>query len=344
MTKKKTNSATHMSDIARKAGVSLATVSRTFNPATAHLVTDKTRERILRIARAQNYTPNRLASALSSGTTKTIGLIFPPTTHFSESTFDISILTSSVAQLHEHGYDLKVHFLTPDNTDVYPAQLAAQLAVDGLILAGIPAHYTLHSSPGFSGNIVLLSTYSAHSYPHIDADNLSAGHAAARCFIQHGHTALAIIAGPRDSQNAIDRTTGFIKEATAAGISIQRKWRIHCDYGYEDGTRAAQKLFKPSSHPTAVFCVSDEIALGTLAVLRHMSLNCPKDVSLIGFDNAPTTAHTTPPLTTFAQPFDEMVSAAVTSVLKQSGERNTDALSAFPVSLIERESVAHIRQ
>lgn len=334
-------SPTHMSDIARKAGVSLATVSRTFNPATAHLVKETTRRRVLRVASSLKYTPNRSASALSSGSTKTIGLVFPPTSHFSESTFDVSVLTSTVSSLYARGFDLKVHFLSTTDTTLSPTHVCAHLAVDGLIFAGIPHTYSIeHAGADTHANAVLLSSYSSSELPSIDADNHAAGRTAAEYFLDRGHTRPGILAGPDSSQNAVDRMNGFLDVLHEHSISIPATHCVHCNYGCDDGARAAHTLFSSSPPPTAVFCVSDEIALGALRTLRTLSLACPHDVSLIGFDNAAATAHTTPPLTTFSQPFDRMIPAAVSCLLDDT----LPETRVFPATLIERDSVADNRK
>ena len=332
---------THMHDLAHAAGVSPATVSRVFNPATVHLVKAATRQRVVRLAQELGYTPNRSASALSSGITRSIALVFPHTTHFTESTFDVNVLTHTVATLQPAGFDVKVHFLPPRPGRVDISQLAAHLAVDGLIFAGIPRAYqltqlTMPQAP----RVVMLSSYKLAHVAAVDADNKAAGKRAADYFIACGHTALGMLTGPADSQNAIDRTAGFRAAVRSANLPQRNRWFAPCDYGIDDGEAAARKLLGRTARPTALFCASDEIALGALRAIRALGLDCPDDVSLIGFDNAQATAHTTPPLTTFAQNFDVMVPAAIELLLAQLNGGGGCARHTFAAQLIERASVA----
>jgi DNA-binding LacI/PurR family transcriptional regulator len=330
-----------MEDLARAAGVSPATVSRVFNPAMAALVRPATRNRILQLAARLRYTPNRLASALSSGQTRSVGLVFPHTTHFTESTFDVNVLLHTVAALQPAGFDLKVHFLPPPPQVIDPLALAAHLSVDGLIFAGIPRAYRLGRVARTSAvRLVLLSSYKVAGVASVDADNIAAGRTAAQHLITHGHTRLGMLTGPPDSQNALDRAAGYRAAIRAAGLPLQDAWFVASAYGSEDGAAAARELLAHQPRPTALFCASDEIALGALRCVRDLGLACPRDISLIGFDDAQATAHTTPPLTTFAQAFDELAPAAVRLLLQQFSGSFAHPRRRFPAALIARASVA----
>ena len=98
-------------DIARKARVSPATVSRAFNPAQFHRVREKTRARIMKVAKKLGYQPNRFARALSGGMSDTIAIILPPTMHVAESVYDMRVIAAAASALQEALYDVKVHFL-----------------------------------------------------------------------------------------------------------------------------------------------------------------------------------------------------------------------------------------
>jgi DNA-binding LacI/PurR family transcriptional regulator len=330
-----------MDDLARAAGVSSATVSRVFNPATEHLVKPATREHVRRLAEELAYTPNRLASALSSGMTRSVALVFPHTTHFTESTFDVNVLTHTVAALQPEGFDVKVHFLPPEPAGIDVHQLAARLAVDGLIFAGIPRAYRLtHIAAPQAPRVVMLSSYKVPNAASVDADNTTAGRRAAQYFMARGHGELGMLTGPTDSQNAVDRTNGFQAAIRDAGLTVRADWFVPGPYGIDDGQEAAHSLLATPPRPSALFCASDEIMLGALRAIRGLGLTCPDDVSLIGFDNAQATAHTTPPLTTFAQSFDVMAPSAVEMLLAQLDGATLHSHRTVPAALVERASVA----
>ncbi|MCX7001925.1 MAG: LacI family DNA-binding transcriptional regulator [bacterium] len=331
-------------DVATAARVSPATVSRALNSELAHLVNPATRARILRVVAARNYQPNPFARALGGGSSKSFALVFPPTTHFIESAYDTHVIVHTVAAVHDIGYDLKVHFLGDDDAGKTTDALLRQLAVDGLILAGVPRACRLVLPPVPAASpVVFLNSDAPPGAGSVDADNLDAGRQAAAHLLQHGHTALGMLCGRRDSRNAIDRTHGYRRHLRACGVRLQPHWFAHCDYGIREGHAAAGALLARTPRPTALFCASDEIALGVLQACHELHLRCPHDLSLIGFDNALAVQHTTPALTTFEQPIADMTRAAV-AMLQESIRTHTPATHVLcPVRLIERDSVRRLR-
>jgi len=329
-------------DVAQAARVSPATVSRALNSELAHLVNPATRARILRVVAARKYQPNPFARALGGGSSKSFALIFPPTTHFIESAYDTRVIIHTVAAAHDIGHDLKVHFLGRDDEGKTIDELLRQLAVDGLILAGLPRACRLAVPSMPVPPVVFLNSDAPPSAGCVDADNLAAGRQAAAHFLQHGHTALGMLCGRHDSRNAIDRTHGYRRHLRACGVRLRPHWFVHCDYGIREGYTAARALLARTPRPTALFCASDEIALGVLQVCHELHLRCPHDLSLIGFDNAIAVQHTTPALTTFEQPIAEMTHAAVLMLQESIRAHTPTAQVLCPVHLIERDSVRQL--
>ncbi len=330
-------------DVAAAARVSPATVSRALNSEQAHLVNPDTRARILRVAAARKYRPNPFARALGGGSSQSFALVFPPTTHFIESAYDTRVIVHTVAAVHDVGYDLKVHFLGRDDAGKSTDELLRQLAVDGLILAGVPrvCRLVLPATPA-APPVVFLNSDAPPGAACVDADNLDAGRQAAAYFLQHGHTALGMLCGRHDSRNAIDRTHGYRRHLRACGVRLRPRWFAHCDYGIREGYAAARALLARTPRPTALFCASDEIALGVLQACHALHLRCPHDLSLIGFDNALAVQHTTPALTTFEQPIAEMTRAAVTMLQEHTRAHTPTTHLMCPVQLIARDSVRRL--
>ena len=332
-----------MRDVAKKAGVAPATVSRAFNPKLTHLVKEKTRKHIFLTAKKLNYQPNRFARALGGGQTGNLALIFPHTLHFVESVYDVRVIVHTVQALQNLSVDLKVHFLQKSEIGISIGELRRRLAVDGLIFAGHPNQNRIEiSDPDENKKVVFLNSYRESNFFSIDADNLKGGALAAKCFIQNGHTKLGMLCGRKDSQNALDRTLGFKNQISSDNLSVENKWFVSCDYGIKDGYDAAVSLINRKSSPTAVFCGSDEIALGALNAVKDCSLKCPDDISLIGFDNSTTVEHTSPPITSIDQPISQMSRAAVDFLLSDSSNSETGMSLIFPVKLVERDSVSKI--
>jgi DNA-binding LacI/PurR family transcriptional regulator len=159
----------------------------------------------------------------------------------------------------------------------------------------------------------------------------------------HGHTKLGMLTGPLDSKNALDRQKGYRDAIRAAGLPVEEGWFSPSFYGAQPGYEAAQKLFTGTQQPTAVFCANDDIASGALRAFRKRGLHCPRDISVIGFDDFLVARYTTPPLTTIAQSIEEMVRLAIQYILQMMRQSAPVVRMIVPVRLIERESVATIR-
>ncbi len=327
-------------DIARAAGVSPSTVSRTFDPAEKHRISEKTRKRIERVAEKHRYLPNRIARALSRGGSETIALVLPDSLHFSESEFYARVVMHAGAALSESHFDLKLHMLRPGETHESFAGLLQSLAVDGLLIAGVPTSERFAvSGIGTDNPVVMLNSYAEPSVSSVNVDNVHGGDLAAAHFIANGHTALGMLTGPKVSRDAIDRATGFRKRMITEGLNVNEKWFVPCEYGVQEGFEAARRLLRRARRPTAVFCANDEIALGALRAVKGCGLDCPDDISLIGFDNFSAVRHTSPPIASIEHPIAEMADAAVDLLLKLIAGSVSVMQITFPVTLLERESV-----
>lgn len=330
-------------DIARKARVSPATVSRAFNPAQVHRVNDKTRERVIKVAQKLGYQPNRFARALSGGMSDTVAIILPPTMHVAKSIYDMRVIAAAASALQEATYDLKVHFLREEEKGMLLRDLRTRLGVDGLIIAGVPSDYRFAHDTSGPIPAVFLNSYLETAAFSIDADNIHGGRMVADYFISRGHVEIGMLCGPGSSRNAVDRAHGFRQQITAAALKVNPGWFIECDYDSAAGYMACRNILKQPERPTALFCASDEIALGALQAINDEGSRCPDDISLVGFDNAAAIAHTRPPLTTVEQPIETMAQQAVEKLLRIPHEPLTASRLVFPVTLIERESVKTIK-
>ena len=220
--------------------------------------------------------------------------------------------------------------------------LRTRLGVDGLIIAGVPSDYRFAIDTGGPVPAVFLNSYLETAAFSIDADNINGGRLVAEYFISRGHVKIGMLCGPGSSRNAVDRVQGFRQQLTAAALAVHPGWFIECDYASAEGYKACRKILKQREKPTALFCASDEIAIGALQAINSEGLRCPDDISLVGFDNAPAVAHTTPPLSTVEQPIETMARQAVEKLLRIPHEPLTASRLVFPVTLIERESVRMI--
>jgi len=330
-------------DIARAAKVSASTVSRSFDSANKHRISEKTRKHIYKVADKYGYQPNKIARALSRGGTDTIALVLPDVEHSSESEYCTRVIMRTVATLGNLKFDLKIHTLNNSESNCKLTELLAKFTVDGLIITGFTTqmHFS-GSSRQESLPVVILNGYEIPSATRIDADNVAGGRLAADNFINSNHVNLGMLSGPKYCCNARDREYGYRSRLKEAGLTLNEEWFVSGDYGEPSGYDAAMKLLKQPCKPTALFCANDELALGALRAIRKCNLKCPADISLIGFDNFSAAQHTTPPLTTIEQPINIMVNEAIDHLMKIINKKAPLKRVVFPVEIVKRESVSEL--
>jgi LacI family transcriptional regulator len=185
----------------------------------------------------------------------------------------------------------------------------------------------------------MINSGQRHRITTITPDNAQGGFLAAEFFHKKGHENLGIITCLPDNSDMIERKNGFIKYLKQNKLKVNKNWFLNCNPGIDGGFSAASMLLKERNHPSAVFCVTDETALGVLCAMRELKLKCPDDMAVIGFDNLAVTQYLSPPLTTIEQPIAEVTQAAVDILMKIIKTNSSPTHTVFPVKLIERRSV-----
>jgi LacI family transcriptional regulator len=296
-----------MSDVAREAGVSLMTVSRVVNHKGD--VSAATRQRVLDIIERLGYRPSGIARGLATQRTGTLGLVVP----------DISNpFFSEVARGAEHeayaaGYNV---FLC--NTEEEPQRELAVLQsleekrVDGVILCSSRLDRDVlraalsHHPAAVLANRRLQPTDRENEVGAVTLADLDGGCTATQHLLDSGHRAVGFLAGPAASRSGRQRAAGYRAALTAAGLSQDPTWMLHCPPMVEGGREATCQLL--SAHPelTALFCYNDLVAVGALKACAELGRHVPDDLAIVGFDDIPLAALVTPPLTTCRVPRYEL--------------------------------------
>ncbi len=335
---------TTLRDVAHKARVSVSTVSRALSAHTRNRISDSVCARIQRAADALGYQPNRSARALSRGGSDTIALVIPASAHFAESEYYAHVVFGAVAVLSTKNLDVKVHMLRSGESRQRFSFLARQLGVDGLLLAGVSMRDHFEIAPQEPPPpVVMINSYIEPSVTTVDADNQAGGRLAIDHLLAAGHRAIALLAGPRDNYDAQQRVLGARERLREAGCALAAAECLHSAFGKEEGYQAALRLLRRTPRPTALFCANDELALGAMRALRALNLRCPDEVSLIGFDNISAAALADPPLTTIAQPLDQIVTVASEYLLNRLNGDVRVLRVLLPVTLVARASVARVK-
>ncbi|TIR69739.1 MAG: LacI family transcriptional regulator, partial [Mesorhizobium sp.] len=326
---------TTIADVARYAGVSVATVSHVMNR-TRH-VEPETAERVRAAITALRYSPNSLARSLRRGETKTIGLLLPDNSN--------PFFASVARQIEDAGFVAGYTVIlcnsdgSAEKEERYLSVLMAK-QIDGLIFAGSSDHARVFSHLSAALPAVLLDR-EIHSV-HVDSvlvDHDHGGYLAGRHLVGLGHSKIGVIGGPRDSSSSPARLRGFTRALAEAGIDLPASWVVDSDYHFAGGRLAMERLMAQAPEITAVFACNDLMAMGAITALRTRGLRVPDDMSLIGFDDIPYAVTTWPPLTTIAQPVEKIGTRAVSLLLERVGEPEAPSRREVlaPV-LVERES------
>jgi LacI family repressor for deo operon, udp, cdd, tsx, nupC, and nupG len=286
--------------VAARAGVSTATVSRALSH--PQIVLPETRARIQAAIEALGYAPNFWAKSLRTLRTSKIMVMVPDVANpfFSE------VLRGAEDAAQLAGYSVLLGDTRDDRgREAQYADMLQRKEADGLIFLGhhMPAALAkVVRDRGVRAPIVNGCDYSpTHGVSGAFIDNAKAAGEALTLLYSMGHKRIGVIAGPADSPLTRDRLKGVHDSAVSAGqaggVSI-----VHADYTIESGVQETMRLLARARPPTAIFCFSDEIAVGALTACRARGVRCPADLSVVGFDDVRYARFLDPPLTTVRQP------------------------------------------
>jgi DNA-binding LacI/PurR family transcriptional regulator len=298
-----------LKDVAELAGVSRSAVSRTYTEGAS--VSAKTREKVIRAASNLGYSPNALASSLTTGRTKMIGLV---SNNFHNPIF-LEVFDLFTRGLQERGLRPLLVNLTDETEPQASVQMLRQYSVDGVIVASS----TL--PPGFArafrdAGVPVVHSFGRHSAdPAVDIlgiDNIAAGRMAARTMIERGYTEIAFLGGPSTATSTLDREKGFVTEVAAyKGVSCTTSFANA--YSFEAGRWEMQRLLGGQT-AQAYFCGDDVLSIGALSALQSAGLRTPEDVGIIGLNDMEMAGWANINLTTINNPLLEIISASIERV------------------------------
>ena len=286
-------------DVAREAGVSVATASRVLNG--SPLVSPATREDVLRVFAKLEFAPDPLARALNAGGTNTVGAVIPNINHAIFAAF----LEALEARLDANGYRLLIATTGMDpRVELERARSLLEMGARALIVTGLDHEPELTSlAKRFGAPVVATSIYEASaSLPTIGYDNVELGRQAMRHLLDLGHRDVALVSGPT-AQN--DRARLRIRGAkTVEGVRSLRT--IETELSVGGGVDSAKQILAWERRPTALLCVTDLVALGAMFELQRSGLQLPQDMSVMGFDHISWSEHSHPRLTCISLPVAAM--------------------------------------
>lgn len=329
--------ATSIKDVAKEAGVSIATVSRVLND--IDVVNEDTKKKVLDAIKKLGYRPNIVARSLKTQKTKTIGILVPDIS--SQFYPDIVRGAEDVSNIYDYNVILCNSDFDPDKEREYLRVLKEKM-VDGVIYMSSSLNDDiLDLINELDLKTVLVETKDENeTLPSVTIDNISAVMDGTKYLIEAGMKNFAFIGVEEDAKNAWgDRFTGFKKALKEANLSVDEDLVYLESLKVKAGYMGAKKFINSGKKFDAIVCASDEIAIGAINELREAGIKVPEDVSVIGFNNNYTASIFYPKITTISQPSYDMGSVAMRMLIKILNKKELEqAQYVLDYEIIKRNS------
>ena len=312
-----------ITDVARRAGVSMKTVSRVMN-AEPH-VREEVREKVLRIARELRYRPKAAARSLAGSRSYQVGFVLSYA-----SPYAMHAQLGALRACHERGFHLMVEPIDLNAPDL-PSDMEALVdgvAIDGIILlppvcdnavvlgaleeAGIPCVRIAPATARERGSIV-------------EVDDEGAARIVTDHLLDLGHRRIGLIQGPPGHAASVRRLEGFRSALAGRGLQPDPALIQEGSFFYSAGLEAAERLLALPEPPTAIFASNDEMALAVMAKAQALGLRIPEDLSVAGFDDIASAGMIWPGLTTMRQPMADMAALAAEIIISGAGKTSASA-------------------
>lgn len=333
-------------EVAKRAGVSVATASRVLSHST-YPVSEDTRRKVLLAAEEIDYAPNSLARSLRAQRSNLIAVLVGDNAdpYFAEIMRGVEDIANELGYLtilcnSDRNATKELHYL----------RMLRDYRADGVIFAGSGL-----SEPGYPEQLEALVqaitgrggaavTLAQHTLrvPSIQPDNFGGARQMAERLIALGHRRIAFVTGPSNLAAANVRLQGYMAAMVAAGLPIDPDLLLPGNFDREGGELAGQRIARlpPATRPSAVFAANDETAFGVLAGLSRLGVGVPEDVSVCGFGDLPMAQLVLPPLTTVRIALRDLGCAGARKLIALLHHEAVAPLDVFPTTVVERDSTA----
>ncbi|RJE78958.1 LacI family DNA-binding transcriptional regulator [Paracoccus sp. JM45] len=331
-----------LQDVARVAGVSTATVSRVLSH--PDMVSEATRIRVSNAVEVSGYRVNRAARNLRTQRAHSVLVLLPDLANpfFSAILEGISLnlsrkgysmLIASTKQVHDSGERL-IDYLDDARAD-------GMIILDG----GLDAEVISSLKVAAHSTRILFACewVNETEFPSVRSENRRGTKAAVRYLHDIGHRKIGHVTGPEGNVLMQARKEAFVQEIIALGLEQQPEWLIPGDFSLAAGCVAAKAWIALENRPTAMFCVSDQVAMGFISEMSRRNFKVPEDVSVMGFDDIDLAEQFIPPLTSIRQDRLLLGQTAATMLLERlesPDDAGAEHMAIIPVSLIVRGSTA----
>jgi LacI family transcriptional regulator len=327
-----------LADVARRAGVTSAVVSRLINDSPNLSIRRETRARVLAAIEELGYRPNAAARSLSRSKSDAFGLIIPD--------FDNPVYAKIIEGAESAAVAMGCVLLTGSavGSGLTPAQYAERLGngrVDGLLLAGAEGAGGLDEPSSRSwGPFLMLNRRVQGIDRYIILDDEGAAALAVEHLTSLGHQRIAHLGGPVRADTAQRRLAGYRRAMKAAQLTIPDDYVVPADYTAVGGMLAMERLLKLPDPPTAVFVASVASAIGAMRAASSHGIRVPQQVSIVAVHDLPLAAFLSPPLTTVRMPLAELGARGLRLLAQSEASAKITEVFGAPMQLILRESTA----
>jgi LacI family repressor for deo operon, udp, cdd, tsx, nupC, and nupG len=324
-------------DVAARAGVSTATVSRALRGLPN--VSEITRERVRDAARALDYVVSPSASSLATGRTSTVGVVVPYVGRW----FFGQVISGAEAALRQSGFDLLLYTVgAEESRRRFFEELPVRRRVDAVLVLSLPlTDAEVEAIAGLRLPTAMVGA-SVPGFSSVRIDDVGGASKAVNHLINLGHQRIAMIHGagiePAQFTAPEDRRRGYLSALASAGLDYDASLQVDGGFTLAGGERAMASLLSSKHPPTAVFAQSDEMAFGALRAIRRAGLRCPEDVSVVGFDDHEMAEMLD--LTTVAQPVTEQGVLAVGHILAELRGEAAPSEDLVPTHVVIRGTTA----
>ena len=321
-------------DVAEEAGVSVATVSRVLNG--SDNVRESTRAQVLEAAHALEYHPSETARNLRAQKTHTVGVLLPNM----HGEFFAQVTQGLDRRARENGHHLLVSNSHTDESEAESVIRSLLGRVDGLIILWprLTVHF-LESLIPERLPVVLLNTTSGQSrFESFSFNNRDGAYTAVQHLAEHGHERVAVLTGGPENFDAQERLAGYRAAVDDFGLAADSALELQGDFTRETGRDMIETLLNLHPRPTALFASNDSMAFGALRGLHEAGIAVPDDMALVGFDDIPTAAYVTPPLTTVHAPTQELGEQAMDHLLARIHDETPPSHQTLDTTLVTRRS------
>ncbi len=326
-----------MSDVARTAGVSVATVSKVVNG--RYGVAQATVERVQQVIHELGYEADLGAQSLRSHRTNVLGILvaeFEP--------FSTELLKGASREVAGSGYQLLAYSSGDGEGAAIGWERRSLARLSGTLIDGavIVTPTVVETKHGF--HVVAVDPHTGPSgLPTVDSDNFAGAVLATNYLLSLGHRRIGHISGRPDLESARLREAGFRRAMADAGVAVDERLVRVGGFRIESAASTAAELLALPDRPTAIFAGNDLSAISTLDVARGAGLTVPDDLSVIGFDNVPESALVDPPLTTIRQPLQRMGAESLRLLIDLIAGVERDTHIRLPTELVVRASCRPLR-